>query len=190
MSVTFSPQLEVVGYRLVCGFDATVFADPSQAPSHPLSGGCDAAREFLAVAKTDGWAKAHELFGEPANERNADVQGCLNWHDNGLGLSRVFRDDVEVQMANSNAQRLFEVLGLDGDAWSGSMDADEFLGRVLAGLALYAGDVGRPSEVVRGERGATVIYSEVEPGYVDAKLEQLREVANAAKARNVPVTWG
>ncbi|MFJ6354803.1 hypothetical protein ACIQKB_35770 [Streptomyces sp. NPDC092046] len=96
-----------------------------------------------------------------------------------------FADAVseEVNMANANAARVLGVLGygeLAGDA-----EAEDFLGRVLVALALTPEDAGRPATA----EGRFVDCGRRE-GYVQERLEELRELAEDARARRLTVYWG
>jgi hypothetical protein len=107
----------------------------------------------------------------------------------------------EVNVSNGNAIGLLEALGLGGDVVEtgfgpapedacGSLDADDFLGRVLAAEILSVGDPGRPEEIEVIEDGPTIIYCGTSEGYLDGRLAQLREVATFAKAHGRSVVWG
>ena len=90
-------------------------------------------------------------------------------------------------MANGNAIVLLEALGLLGEVIDGpvgpvpdacgSMDAESFLGRVLATEVLSVGDPGTETEALVEEGCATMVMCGRPEGYVDTKLAALREVA-------------
>ncbi|TQK49869.1 hypothetical protein FBY35_0145 [Streptomyces sp. SLBN-118] len=88
-----------------------------------------------------------------------------------------------VDMANSNAARVLDTLGYAEPY--GDEDARLFLGRVLLALALNPEDAGRPA-VVDGR------FTDCgrAPGYVQSRLNELRELAQYAHARGLRVTWG
>ncbi|MEW1639334.1 hypothetical protein AB0469_35430 [Streptomyces sp. NPDC093801] len=90
-------------------------------------------------------------------------------------MSVTFFADIEsesVNMANSNAARVLEVLGFDELA--GDADAEDFLGRVLVALALAPVDAGRPSTAEGNfiDCGRTA-------GYTQRRLDELRELGRA-----------
>lgn len=89
----------------------------------------------------------------------------------------------EVNMANANATRVLSVLGYDELA--GNAEADDFLGRVLVALALVPVDAGRPATA----EGRFVDCGR-RVGYVQERLEELRELAEGARLRGLPVYWG
>ena len=98
-----------------------------------------------------------------------------------------------VNMSNRNARPVLESLGIEGDdLWCGSMDAQEFLGRVLMALAVAPTDEGLPEHEWEGasEFGfGRFIDAGREPGYLQARLERLHEVAAAAVADGLQVVW-
>ncbi|MFE6714043.1 hypothetical protein [Streptomyces sp. NPDC057695] len=89
----------------------------------------------------------------------------------------------EVNMANANAARVLDVLGYDELA--GDAEADDFLGRVLVALALVPADTGRPPTA----EGRFVDCGR-RAGYVLERLEDLRVLAEEARASGLPVYWG
>ncbi|MFI8769585.1 hypothetical protein ACIGN6_32400 [Streptomyces sp. NPDC053792] len=88
-----------------------------------------------------------------------------------------------VNMANSNAARVLGVLGYGELA--GEAEADDFLGRVLVGLALTPVDAGRPAAAE-----GNFIDCGRRAGYIQERLEELRGLAEEARARRLPVCWG
>ncbi|THA53269.1 hypothetical protein E6R62_19470 [Streptomyces sp. A1136] len=90
---------------------------------------------------------------------------------------------VEVNMANSNAARVLGVLGYEELA--GDAEADDFLGRVLVALALVPVDAGRPATA----EGRFVDCGR-RAGYIQERLEELRALAEEARAQGLPVYWG
>lgn len=102
----------------------------------------------------------------------------------------------QVNMANSNARSLLEVLGLckDGDEWEdvccGSLEAEDFLGRVLMAEAVAPISPERPTYQETNGRGPAIIMGGREEGYVQNRLASLREVAEFAQAQGRTVIWG
>jgi hypothetical protein len=102
-------------------------------------------------------------------------------------------EDLDVNMSNSNAAMVVESLGFtlggDGD-WAGEMDAEVFLGRVLLALAISPADEGMPSyEHDRIPGMARMIEGARRPGYLQERLEQLRELAIWARDHSTAIWW-
>lgn len=106
-----------------------------------------------------------------------------------------------VNMSNNNAADIFASLGLISDDpaladeaaevfQGGSLDAADFLGRVLFALAISPSDEGRPSfEMPRTEGGMMAIACG-RVGYIQTRLGELHDLAQWAIANNREVTWG
>jgi hypothetical protein len=119
--------------------------------------------------------------------------------------------EAEVNLSNSNAQTLLDLLGLridqDGDGdWSGSLSVDDLLGRVLIAQAVMPADEGMPAYKMtgaeagnhsgllagllggvakaeeEGQAGPSVWSAGRPAGYFDDKLAQVRELAEEVKA--------
>ena len=112
-------------------------------------------------------------------------------------------EELEVNMSNSNAAQVASTLGIDLDAegWCGNMGAEDFLGRILVALALSPADEGMPSfQLAPGdsagifgtvrEGGPTFIQGARRPGYLQERLEQLRELADWALANGAEISFG
>jgi hypothetical protein len=99
-------------------------------------------------------------------------------------------EEPEVQMSNSNAVDLLDVLGLieEGADFSdycvGSMPAQDFLGRVLVAKAVAPESAERLPE-----SQGNIHYGGREAGYVQAKLERMQEMAEWAIANQRKVIW-
>jgi hypothetical protein len=99
--------------------------------------------------------------------------------------------EPEVNMSNSNAYDLMDVLGLipeEGnfdDVCVGSMKAEDFLGRVVVARGLAPVSPERLPE-----QDGIMIYAGRREGYVQERLEQLQEVADWAIANKREVVWG
>jgi hypothetical protein len=95
-----------------------------------------------------------------------------------------------VNVSNLNAREILSVLGVtqaEDEEYlelCGSMPAEQFAGSVLLGIAVNPTDAGAP--VV--DEGNFVECGR-EAGYIDARLAELREVAEYALARNLQVVW-
>lgn len=98
--------------------------------------------------------------------------------------------EPEVQMSNSNAVQLLDVLGIGvdsnfSDRCSGVLSAEDFLGRVLIAQGVNPSDAGTETITV----GNMVDCGRPE-GYIDAKLDAMRGVAEWAIANGRTITWG
>lgn len=96
----------------------------------------------------------------------------------------------EVQMSNMNASELLDILGIRvgedfSDRCTGSLSAEDFLGRVLVAQGLNPEDAGVPSVTV-----GNMVDCGRPAGYTDAKLDAMREVAKYASERCLTVQWG
>jgi hypothetical protein len=95
-----------------------------------------------------------------------------------------------VNVSNLNAREILSVLGVtkaDDEEYlelCGSMPAEQFAGSVLLGIAVNPTDAGAP---VVDEGNFVECGREV--GYVDARLTELREVAEYALTHNLNVVW-
>lgn len=119
--------------------------------------------------------------------------------------------EAEITLSNSNAQSLFDLLGLridpDGDGdWAGSISADDLLGRALIAQAINPADEGMPAHKLTGAdysgqsgmlggllaglaqaegegvSGPSVWSAGRSAGYFDERLAQVRELAEEVKA--------
>lgn len=102
-----------------------------------------------------------------------------------------FAADIEdINMNNANAAFVLESLGFAEDVAAGDLcgtvPAQDFLGRVLAALALSPGDEGVPAHTVGSDR---FIDCGRRPGYLQDRLAGLHELALAAQFRDLSVTW-
>lgn len=94
---------------------------------------------------------------------------------------------VMVNMSNTNAALVIERLGLEFD-YSGSISADDLLGRALVGN-IGRDDTGTATHVDAAAGRATIVECGLPDGYFDSRLGALAELAEAAQAFGVPVTW-
>lgn len=106
-----------------------------------------------------------------------------------------FEEPPYVNASNINAHFILETLGLY-DQNHGSLDASDFLGRVLLAQAVAPIDEGVPAyhmnelDASGAPMGATMINGGRYPGYLQARLEELEHLATFAIANNSEVLWG
>lgn len=103
-----------------------------------------------------------------------DLRHCPEGQDHGLNLSQ------------GNATNVLRILGFDGeDLAYGESAPDLFLGRVLLAEALADLDPGQAGrQDGQWHEGARA------PGYLQARLAELRGLAEDCLARLCPITWG
>jgi hypothetical protein len=146
------------------------------------------------LRETDDYAAMADLL---------EVHGmtCLNQDCREYGASlAVIHSGPEVNVSNRNAADILEALGLPFEDGSGSLPADQFLGRVLTALAVAPQDPGVPMhELVPGEStifgpvsefGARFIDCGRREGYLQERLLQLEEVATHSMLEGREVSWG
>lgn len=187
MSISFFPEPGApTGFRVGCSCETN---------QGPVFGTYADAEEFYV---------AHDLLNTTIPEV---LVGC--WYAGQEGfcemgqcfITATFIEDApSLNVSNGNAIVLLEALGLLGEVTDtpfgpvpdacGSLDAETFLGRVLAAEVLSVGDAGTETETLVEEGRATMVMCGRPEGYLDAKLAVLREVATWAQAHQVPVVWG
>jgi hypothetical protein len=101
-------------------------------------------------------------------------------------------DDAErwsVNMCNRNAAHVLDTLGVDTSGeLAGELAGDELLGRVLIALGIAPADERRDA-YAHDEEGR-FIEGAHHPGYLQERLEQLRELAEHCQARGYMIAWG
>jgi hypothetical protein len=100
-----------------------------------------------------------------------------------------FVDHESVDFSMSNASLVLDALGLDPVDMSGALPADDFLGRVLMAEAVAPHDEGLPSYDDTQATGPTWIECGRREGYLQERLAELRELAEAAKNEGAEVSW-
>jgi hypothetical protein len=188
MSVTFHSELDSpTGFRVGCS------CEDNRGPV------------FGTYADAEAFYVRHDLLNTTIPEV---LVGC--WYAGQEGycemgqcfISAVYANPgPELNVANGNAIVILEALGLGGEViesgfgpmpadCSGSLPADDFLGRVLAAEIMSVGDPGTETETFKSEGSATVIAIGRREGYTDEKLAVLREIAEFAQAHGRAVVWG
>jgi hypothetical protein len=99
-----------------------------------------------------------------------------------------------VNFHNEGAGRVLEVLGFTPDPEEGLVGAcevDDFLGRVMVALAAAPEDEGMPAfDMFPGAPGARMIQAAREPGDLQRRLRQLRDLAESAIDQGVlMIAW-
>jgi hypothetical protein len=187
MSITFFPAPGApTGFRVGCS------CEDNQGPV------------FGTYADAEAFYTKHDLLNTTIPEV---LVGCEYLGQEGyceMGMCHIRAVYAEqapsLNMANGNAIAVLEALGLLGEVTDtpfgpvpdacGSLDAESFLGRVLAAEVMSVGDPGTETETLAEEGCATMVMVGRPEGYVDTKLSALREIATWAQARGVEVVWG
>lgn len=104
-------------------------------------------------------------------------------------VTPVYEDEApEVNVSNVNARAILDALGhsLDADdELCGGEDAESFMGRVLMAVAVAPQDAGVPTHHVT----PNFIDCGRPEGYLQDRLEALREVAEYAASKGREVVW-
>lgn len=170
MSIVFSSDRPSVklGYQVTCylyGSDSNwrgpVFASPEQA------------------------VYDHSLADHDTSECDGSASTVFPAYDTDL--------DPQLQISNTNGLRLLESLGLstpEEPQYFGTVSSDDFLGRTLIALALEPADEGIPLVDSITSGGARLIECGRPVGYLQQKLESLRDVITFAQKHNSNITWG
>lgn len=181
MSVTFSVAMgPILGFDIVCVCDARYLTDGEAPMAYEVA---------LATLET--------LKAAGRGLKNCDpAEDCWAY-----GLYTEALDDTsacpEVTVANGNVRPVLEALGLaeDNAAFEdiccGGTSGQDFLGRVLMGLAVAPVSAERPTVVNGGPGTGQALFVDcgVDEGYVQSRLAQLRFVAEAAIAMDRDVVW-
>lgn len=174
MSVTFSAEYresDVVGFHItsVCGCTGLAHStyDEAEAAYRELPGS-ESGEPHLPECSMDprDWA-----IYRPSIE-------AIEIHDR-----------PEMNVSNTNARGLLELLGLDVEDMSGEVDAKGLVGRILMAQALASGDVGRPAISESSEGSPTMIDCGRSVGYYDSRLTELAEIARWSAEHDRLVVW-
>lgn len=174
MSITFYPELGVHrGFDLEC---ECRYRHTERYP--PFASSADAELALLTL----------EEKGESVCGSSACSYGFVQaFYENS--------DLPQLNVTNHNSVSIFDALGLipEGasfhDYCSGSLDANDFLGRVLMALAVAPVSPERVTEEHTSEVGPRVVIFGRPEGYLQGKLIELQRVAESARERGVPVVW-
>lgn len=162
MSVTFSPEfVPHMEHKLVCACGAW---------NSETYASFDDARNALTVSNVTSECEDVYCYGNVFVEPAGYVP--------------------EVQMSNSNASMILDVLGFKvGEDFSerccGSLDAEDLMGRILISQAVNPEDEG-----VESFTSGNIIDSGRPFNYTEGKLESLLDVAEYASARCLKICWG
>ena len=124
------------------------------------------------------------MFSQP-HEAGGDLPEVNIANGNAMDVLDVLGIDYRYEPTADEAE--YDMLGLAGVELCGAMDAQDFLGRVLMGLAVSPESAEVPAHAAVG--APNIIRGYREAGYVQRILAGLHEVAQAAAAHNRQVTW-
>lgn len=100
----------------------------------------------------------------------------------------------KVNVSNRNAADLLDVLGIRSKErdWKsdlcGTLSADAFDGHILTALAVAPVSAERPT--IESQKGPHMIDCGRPEGYIQTRLEELRDVAAFAREHGLAVSWG
>ena len=95
-----------------------------------------------------------------------------------------------VNVSNTNARDILEVLGYEQDELCGSATSDDFMGRILIALAVAPESAERVTEVSHSNYGGTIVSCGREAGYVQKRLNDLLTVVTDAVDSGMDIHWG
>jgi len=103
-------------------------------------------------------------------------------------------DELDVNLANTNAAMILSALGLyedsDEGGLVGTVDADVFLGAIMLAMASDRDDTGvAPANLYEGQPGATMIDCGLRPGYYAETFGNLHTLATEAVRLGRSVTF-
>ncbi|MFM7088273.1 MAG: hypothetical protein ACKOW9_01940 [Candidatus Paceibacterota bacterium] len=142
----------------------------------------------LQYNKVGFWCDKEEEMLEPGESHLKELlrlHECQECQAYGGPLVIPVYEAPYLNMANTNAYEIIQLLGYQPVEFVGSTSADDLLGRVLTALAIEPEDEGRPTL-----REGNFIFCGTEPGYKQRQLTKLRDIAEWAKLRNTPINWG
>lgn len=176
MSVTFEATVgPVSGFALTCGHENGV-------TEHRWGNYADAA-EFL-----------QKELDEHGNTGHLAVCGDEDCRYQRMFTHAILADpSPKVNVSGSKAIYLLGLLGIEvdeDDHPSGSMPAQDFLGRVLVAQAINPADAGRPATESSAGAGTVLVDCGRSEGYAEHRLAQLREVAEFCISRGRDIQWG
>jgi hypothetical protein len=143
----------------------------------------------LTLGPVDG----HEAILPLLDAHKAECEECAHY---GIYSQAVLDvdDTLDLNVSNLNARTLLIALGLDdGDDLCGTLDGEDFLGRVLLALATDRDDSGVPYAIVGGaevgQSGATVVDCGRSVGYFADRFGALHALALKAVRLGRGVVW-
>lgn len=165
MSVTFTAELrenDIAGYGLTC---SELQYGQQQEPT----------AEYASYPEAhEALAQRTSLCGSPC-----EAERCLP------RVALIERDPAPVvNMANANAARVLETLGYPDEELGGDEEAEVFFGAVLLASGLTPYDEGIPAH-----QEGNVIDCGRRPGYLQDRLDELRELASWCYQRGRRVQW-
>lgn len=116
-----------------------------------------------------------------SKSHNENCEDCKAYGGSLIEYDRIVND---INLSNTNAFYVLEKIGLKDQSY-GSLNADDFLGRVLLADAIYEPDQGLES---RSE--GNIHYGGRSPLYLQDKLSKLINLSNWAKENKAEITWG
>lgn len=180
MSVTFAPATTGTGTWEVRCYCAE-FAPKVQA-------------EFGSYSDASMWLSLYKAA--PYALAGCTDEDCAIYGPH-LSEVQVQQGAPSVNMSNSNAVSVMEALGLitsdSGEDFDlcGSLPAEDFEGRILMALAVAPVSAVRPTYTEGGAEGegALMVHCGRPEGYVQDRLNALREVVMFAREHDLSIDW-
>ena len=95
-------------------------------------------------------------------------------------------DEFDVNLANSNAREILDLLDLDSEELCGSLNSQELHARCLVARAFCQDNEISP-KVSKGDRGATIVDMGRSKSYLSDKLGAIEELAS--RNPNQTIVW-
>lgn len=123
----------------------------------------------------------------------AECEDCAAYGIYSSAVCDIDTDDIDVNVANTNARLLLTLLGLDSEDLCGSTTGEDFLARVMLAMATDRDDSGVAPAVIGGrevgQTGATMIDCGLPAGYFGERFGALHALATEAARLGREVHW-
>jgi hypothetical protein len=93
-------------------------------------------------------------------------------------------DMLDVNVANSNAREILELLGLPSDDLAGSVTSEELVERCIVARA-FCENIAVPESIVIGAKGAKIINMGRSADYLSVRISALETLALANLGSNI-----
>lgn len=155
-------------------------------PTGQFTADCYRDERFVEVVRETSYDSAIKVCDE-------HVTTCMSCATDGIYVKPEMdvSDELDVNLANTNAVMMFSVLGIEIDDYdlAGSMAGSEFLGHVLMALATDRDDSGVSDVVEAGDGHATMVHCGLPAGYWSDRLNALHDLAQEASRLRRDVVW-
>lgn len=188
MSVTFRPVEGPIDHYTVVCVNCDISHPEKFATYEDASNFIRAVRECTAAVTG---CKREEYYCSEAAFTNAceavgEVPETNVAFGNAIDLLDALGVDFRFEPTPEEAEN--DIFGVAGVELCGTLDAEDFMGRVLTALALAPESAEIPSHAAVG--APNIIRGHREEGYVQNRLRELHEIAQFAIDHDRQVTWG